>query len=85
MIISIQRKNRKRVLIKKDYPPPHTPYGMGLGRKENEDMSDLIGMIQDKFADCLTEKEVCLLYAEIRMEIEKQMEYMFEKIKESEE
>lgn len=48
-------------------------------------MSDLIGMIQDKFADCLTEKEVCLLYAEIRMEIEKQMEYMFEKIKESEE
>ena len=54
-------------------------------RKENEGMGDLIGMIQEKFADCLTEKEVCQLYAEIRLETEKQMEYMLEQIKESEE
>lgn len=47
-------------------------------------MGDLIGMIQEKFADCLTEKEVCKLYAEIRMETEKQMEYMLEQLKERE-
>lgn len=47
-------------------------------------MGDLINMIQQKFADCLTEKEVCQLYAEIRMETEKQMEYMLESLKESE-
>lgn len=46
-------------------------------------MSDLIDMIQEKFADCLSEKEVCQLYAEIRMEIEKQMEYTLETLKET--
>lgn len=44
-------------------------------------MSDLINMIQGKFADCLDEKQVCQLYAEIRTETEKQMEYMLEQIK----
>lgn len=44
-------------------------------------MSDLINMIQEKFSECLTEKEVCQLYAEIRMGTEKQMEYMLEQIK----
>lgn len=48
-------------------------------------MNDLINMIQEKFADCLTEKEACQLYTEIRMETEKQMEYMLEQLKESEE
>ena len=44
-------------------------------------MSDLINMIQEKFADCLSEKEVCQLYAEIRMETEKEMEYMLDQLK----
>lgn len=44
-------------------------------------MGDLINMIQEKFADCLDEKQVCQLYAEIRMETEKQMEYMLEQMK----
>lgn len=44
-------------------------------------MGDLINMIQESFADCLTEKEVCQLYAEIRIETEKQMEYMLEQLK----
>lgn len=49
-------------------------------------MQDLIDMIQGKFAECLDEKQICQLYAEIRMETEKQMEYMLEQIKkESEE
>lgn len=47
-------------------------------------MSDLINMIQEKFLECLTEKEVCQLYAEIRMETEKLMEYMLESLKERE-
>ena len=47
-------------------------------------MSDLISMIQEEFAGCLSEKEVCQLYAEIRMETEKQMEYMLESLKECE-
>ena len=38
-------------------------------------------MIQEKFADCLSEKEVCQLYAEIRMETEKEMEYMLDQLK----
>lgn len=44
-------------------------------------MSDLINMIQEKFAECLTEVEVCQLYAEIRMETEKQMECILERLK----
>lgn len=48
-------------------------------------MSDLINMIQEKFADCLSEKEVCQLYAEIRMETEKEMEYMLEQLKDRKE
>lgn len=47
-------------------------------------MGELINMIQEKFADCLTEKEVCHLYAEIRIETEKQMEYMLSSLKERE-
>lgn len=47
-------------------------------------MSDLINMIQEKFADCLSEKEVCQLYAEIRMETEREMEYMLEQLKDKE-
>lgn len=47
-------------------------------------MDELINMIQEEFAECLTKKEVCQLYAEIRMETEKQMEYMLESLKESE-
>lgn len=47
-------------------------------------MSDLINMIQEKFANCLSEKEVCQLYAEIRMETEKEMEYMLEQLKDKE-
>lgn len=45
-------------------------------------MSDLTDMIRDKFADCVCEKEVCQLYAEIPIETEKQMEYMLEALKE---
>ena len=44
-------------------------------------MNELLSMIQEKFADCLSSKEVCQLYAEIRMETEKQMEYMLESLK----
>lgn len=47
-------------------------------------MSDLIDMIQEKFADCLSEKEVCQLYAEIRMETERQMEFVLEQLKDKE-
>lgn len=46
-------------------------------------MDDLIIMIEEKFAGCLTEKEVCLLYTKIRMEAERQMEYAFEQLKKS--
>ena len=46
-------------------------------------MNDLIDMIQEKFADCLSEKEVCQLYAEIRMETERNMEYMLERLKDN--
>jgi len=41
-------------------------------------MSDLISVIQAKFKECRTEVGVCRLYAEIRMETEKQMECMLE-------
>lgn len=44
-------------------------------------MNDLINMIQKKFLDCLDEKEVCRLYVEIRMETERDMEYMLEQLK----
>lgn len=44
-------------------------------------MNDLIDMIREKFADCLNEKEVCQLYAEIRIETERDMEYMLEQLK----
>lgn len=48
-------------------------------------MDNLIEMIDEKFSDCLSEKEVCQLYAEIRIETEKQMEYMLEQLKDNEE
>lgn len=47
-------------------------------------MSDLIDMIQEKFADCSNDKEVCRLYAEIRIETEKQMEYMLKSLRDDE-
>lgn len=45
-------------------------------------MNNLIDMIQERFADCLSEVEVCQLYAEIRIEVENQMEHMLEYLKE---
>lgn len=41
-------------------------------------MNELINLIQEQFADCINEVEVCQLYAEIRMETEKQMEHTLE-------
>lgn len=40
-----------------------------------EDCSEII---QEWFADCTTVTEVAELYAEIKMETQKQMEYMME-------
>lgn len=41
-------------------------------------------MIQETFGFCLDIQEVCRVYAEIRMETEKQMEFMIEQLQKSE-